>query len=49
MKLLPMLTGIALLATACASGSEDEPMASSGEASTAPAEEASTTQAGQIN
>ena len=49
MKLLLMLTGIALLATACASDPPDEPMASSGEASTAPAEEASTTQAGQIN
>ena len=49
MKLLPMLTGIALLATACASGSEEEPMAPAGEASTAPAGEASTTQAGQIN
>jgi hypothetical protein len=41
MKWLLMLTGIALLATACASQSGDAP--------TAQAEEASTAQAGQIN
>jgi hypothetical protein len=49
MKLLLMLTGIALLATACASDPPDEPMASSDDASTAPAAEASTAQSGQIN
>jgi len=48
MKLLLILTGIALLATACASGSGDEPMASSEAASTAPATSDVAT-SGQIN
>lgn len=56
MKWLFIMTGMALLATACASGSGDESMASSeaapapaAEASTTPTEEASTAQSGQIN
>jgi hypothetical protein len=49
MKWLLMLTGIALLATACASQSGDESTAPSEAASTAQAGDASTAQAGQIN
>ena len=57
MKWLLMLTGIALLATACASQSGDESMApsgaestaQSGDASTAPAGAESTARAGQID
>jgi hypothetical protein len=54
MKLLCMLTGIALLATACASESGDEAMAPTGDAPAAQAGGASTArsataQAGQIN
>jgi hypothetical protein len=48
MKLLLTLTGIALLATACASESGDEPMASSEAASTAPATSAVAT-SGPVN
>ena len=48
MKWLLMLTGIALLATACTSQSGDESTAPSEAASTAPAGDASTAQAGQI-
>jgi hypothetical protein len=49
MKWLLMLTGIALLATACASESGDESMAPSEAASAAPAETAPAAQAAQIN
>jgi len=38
MKLLPLLTGIALLATACAPNSKDESMAQSGQINCATAE-----------
>jgi hypothetical protein len=44
-----MLTGIALLATACASDSGDQPTAQAAAEPAAPAEAASTAQAGQIN
>ena len=39
MKWLPMLTGLALLATACASGSDEEASAQAGDAAMARAEQ----------
>jgi hypothetical protein len=49
MKRLFWLTGLALLATACASEPDDEPMAPSGAAATAPPAAAATSQSEEIN